>query len=44
MNSPKGKLIIIGGQVDKGSFSNRPDDLPNNLKFFEKGIIKEKEN
>ena len=40
MNSPKGKLIIIGGSVDKGSFSNRPDDLPNNLKFFEKGILK----
>jgi cyanophycinase len=38
--TPKGKLIIIGGSVDKGSFSNTPENLPNNLKFFEKGILK----
>lgn len=40
MNVPKGKLIIIGGSVDKGSFSNNADDLPKNLKFFEQGILK----
>jgi len=38
--TPKGKLIIIGGSVDKGSFSNTPENLPKNLKFFEKGILK----
>lgn len=40
MSVPKGKLIIIGGSVDKGSFSKTPDELPKNLKFFEKGILK----
>lgn len=35
-----GKLVIIGGSVDKGSFSESPDDLQRNLKFFEKGILK----
>src|ERR1700744_2471364 len=40
MNSPKGKLVIIGGSVDRGSFSESPDDLKRNLKFFEKGILK----
>ncbi len=40
MNVPKGKLIIIGGSVDKGSFAKPTDDLPQNLKFFEKGILK----
>ncbi len=40
MSTPKGKLIIIGGSVDKGSFSNHPESLPSNLKFFEKGILK----
>ncbi len=40
MSVPKGKLIIIGGSVDKGSFANNPNDLPNQLKFFEKGILK----
>jgi cyanophycinase len=40
MNTPKGKLIIIGGSVDRGSFSESPDDLQRNLKFFEKGILK----
>ena len=40
MSTPKGKLIIIGGSVDRGSFSESPDDLQRNLKFFEKGILK----
>jgi cyanophycinase len=40
MSAPKGKLIIIGGSVDKGSFSKVPESLPHNLKFFEKGILK----
>jgi cyanophycinase len=40
MNNPKGKLVIIGGSVDRGSFSESPADLQRNLKFFEKGILK----
>ncbi len=40
MNNPKGKLVIIGGSVDRGSFSESPSDLQRNLKFFEKGILK----
>ena len=36
----KGKLVIIGGSVDKGSFSESETDLKRNLKFFEKGILK----
>lgn len=40
MSVPKGKLIIIGGSVDRGSFTESPDDLKRNLKFFEKGILK----
>lgn len=38
----KGKLIIIGGAVDKGSFaeSNFDENVVNNLNFFEKGILK----
>ncbi|MDI1353266.1 MAG: cyanophycinase [bacterium] len=40
MNFLKGKLIIIGGSVDKGSFSSNPDKLPQNLRFFEKGILR----
>ena len=40
MSAPKGKLIIIGGSVDKGSFSQNPENLPKSLKFFEKGILK----
>lgn len=40
MNIPKGKLIIVGGSVDRGSFTESPDDLNRNLKFFEKGILK----
>jgi len=37
---PKGKLIIIGGSVDRGSFSESPADLQRSLKFFERGILK----
>lgn len=40
MNSPKGKLIVIGGSVDRGSFSESKNDLQRNLKFFEEGILK----
>ena len=38
----KGKLIIIGGAVDKGSFTETDLDknAPNNLNFFESGILK----
>ena len=40
MNNPKGKLVIIGGSVDRGSFSENVADEQKNLKFFEKGILK----
>jgi cyanophycinase len=40
MGSPKGKLIIIGGSVDRGSFTESQTDLQRSLKFFEKGILK----
>lgn len=40
MDAPKGRLIIIGGSVDKGSFSKAPENLPQHLKFFEKGILR----
>jgi cyanophycinase len=40
MHSPKGKLVIIGGSVDRGSFSEAVADSEKNLKFFEKGILK----
>lgn len=38
----KGKLIIIGGAVDKGSFTEKEfdKDVAKNLNFFEKGILK----
>jgi cyanophycinase len=38
----KGKLIIIGGAVDKGSFTETDLDrnAPKNLNFFEEGILK----
>ena len=38
----QGKLIIIGGAVDKGSFTetNLDKDDPKNLNFFEEGILK----
>jgi cyanophycinase len=44
MSVPKGKLIIIGGSVDKGSDPKLPGDLPKNLKFFEKGILRRMSN
>lgn len=40
MGAPKGKLIIIGGSVDKGSQFVAQADVPLNLKFFERGILK----
>jgi cyanophycinase len=40
MNNPKGKLVIIGGSVDRGSVSENATDAQQNLKFFEKGILK----
>jgi cyanophycinase len=38
----QGKLIIIGGAVDKGSFTETDLDknAPQNLNFFEEGILK----
>jgi cyanophycinase len=39
MSTPKGKLIIIGGSVDKGSFTEKEEDLQAKLKFFEQGIL-----
>ncbi|RWX02611.1 cyanophycinase [Flavobacterium cerinum] len=42
MDNVQGKLIIIGGAVDKGSFTEGTYDLnvANNLNFFETGILK----
>jgi cyanophycinase len=39
---PTGKLIIIGGAVDTGSFTekNYQENIESNLNFFEKGILK----
>ncbi|MBL0332628.1 MAG: cyanophycinase [Chlorobiota bacterium] len=40
--TPKGKLIIIGGAVDKGSFTekNYENEIEKNINFFEEGILK----
>lgn len=40
--NPKGKLIIIGGAVDKGSFTEKNFDkqVEKNLNFFETGILR----
>ncbi|MFN6038620.1 MAG: cyanophycinase [Bacteroidota bacterium] len=40
--NPKGKLIVIGGAVDKGSFTekNFEKQVEKNLNFFETGILK----
>ncbi len=38
--TPLGKLVIIGGSVDRGSFSESPADLQRNLRFFERGILR----
>ncbi len=39
---PKGKLVIIGGAVDKGSFTekNFEKQVEKNLNFFETGILR----
>ena len=39
---PKGKLVIIGGAVDKGSFTEKSFDkqVEKNLNFFETGILR----
>lgn len=40
--APRGKLIVIGGAVDKGSFTekNYEKDIEKNFNFFERGILK----
>ena len=40
--TPKGKMIIIGGGVDKGSFTEQEltYQVENNLNLFEKGILR----
>ena len=40
--TPLGKLIVIGGAVDKGSFSekNFKKEVEKNINFFETGILK----
>jgi len=38
--TPKGKLIIIGGAIDTGSFTETQFGLPQNMNFFERGILK----
>jgi cyanophycinase len=40
MQVPKGKLIIIGGSVDKGSDPRLAPNLPQQIRFFEKGILR----
>ena len=43
MNNAQGKLIIIGGGVDKGNFSDEASlakGVPANLNFFETGILR----
>lgn len=40
MSIPKGKLIIIGGAIDTGSFTETTFDQANNMNFFERGILK----
>ena len=40
--NPKGKLIIIGGAIDKGSFTESEfnEQVENNLNFFETGVLR----
>ncbi len=38
--TPKGKLIIIGGAINTGSFTETQFGLPENMNFFERGILK----
>lgn len=42
MVTPKGKLMVIGGAIDTGSFTekNYQQDIEKNLNFFEKGILR----
>ena len=40
MHSPKGILISIGGNVDKGTAAEPNYKNPSNLAFFEDGILK----
>ncbi|MEX2230646.1 MAG: cyanophycinase [Cyclobacteriaceae bacterium] len=39
---PKGKLIVVGGAVDKGSFTEKIDEkgILKNFNFFEQGILR----
>jgi cyanophycinase len=39
---PKGKLIVVGGAVDKGSFTEKSSEIEvkKNFNFFERGILK----
>lgn len=38
--TPRGKLIIIGGAINTGSFTETQFGLPQNMNFFERGILK----
>ncbi len=38
--APKGKLIIIGGAINTGSFTESTFGLADNMNFFERGILK----
>lgn len=38
--APKGKLIIIGGAINTGSFAETEFGLAQNMNFFERGILK----
>jgi cyanophycinase len=40
MHTPKGILISIGGNVDKGTAAEPSYNTPSNLAFFEDGILK----
>lgn len=40
MNTPKGKIIAIGGNEDKGTYSNSRSQRKYYLNFFELGILK----
>ncbi len=39
---PNGKLIVVGGAVDKGSFTEKNDEkeIEKNFNFFERGILR----
>src|SRR6187401_1365390 len=41
MEKPKGKIVAIGGNVDKGTFPlPKAEHLRNCVRFFENGILK----